>query len=238
MIKSLSVITELKHAADTQKAQNLSRFFKTGKGQYGEGDIFWGIAVPTQHTIAKKYVSLPLTQVEELINSPVHECRLTGLLLLVYKFKKADENLRKELYMFYLKHSEKVNNWDLVDTSAKIVVGEYLLDRDTTILEEYARSKNMWQRRIAILSTAAFIKRDRFDETIKIATILLHDEHDLIHKAVGWMLREVGKRDLEVLLNFLDKHAQTMPRTMLRYAIEKLHPEKKEYFMKLKTTPY
>lgn len=227
----MSIINELQHAASKQRAQNLSRFFKTGKGQYGEGDIFWGINVPTQHAIAKKYVSLPLTEVEELINSPVHECRLTGLLILVYKFKKADEILRKELYTFYLKHSEKVNNWDLVDTSAKIVVGEYLLDKDTTILTKYARSNNVWQRRIAILSTAAFIKRDRFDETIKIATILLNDTHDLIHKAVGWMLREVGKRDQSVLINFLDKHSQTMPRTMLRYAIEKLDPAKRKHYM-------
>ncbi len=232
MIKSLSVITELKHAADTQKAQNLSRFFKTGKGQYGEGDIFWGINVPKQHAIAKKYVSLPLTEIEELINSPVHECRLTGLLILVYKFKKADEILRKELYTFYLKHSKKVNNWDLVDTSAKILVGEYLLDKDTAILQEYARSKNMWQRRIAILSTAAFIKKDHFDETLKIATILLRDNHDLIHKAVGWMLREVGKRDQAILLSFLEVHAKTMPRTMLRYAIEKMSDDLRLHYLK------
>lgn len=234
MTKSLSVITELKHVADTQKAQNLSRFFKTGKGQYGEGDIFWGITVPTQHILAKKYVNVSLVEVEKLINSPVHECRLTGLLILVYKFKKADESLRKELHMFYLNHSEKVNNWDLVDTSAKVLVGEYLLNKDTSILKKYACSPNLWQRRIAIVSTAAFINNDLFDETIKIATILLHDSHDLIHKAVGWMLREVGKRDLPVLLTFLDKHALAMPRTMLRYAIERLPKNDKDKYMQKK----
>lgn len=228
----MSVIIDLKHAADKQKALILSRFFKTGKGEYGEGDVFWGINVPTQHTIAKKYINLPIEEIQELIESPVHECRLTGILILVGKFKKADEILRKDLHTFYLKHSKKVNNWDLVDSSAEELVGEYLLDKDTAILEKYARSDNLWQRRIAMIATYAFIKKGRFEETIKIATILLHDQHDLIHKAVGWMLREVGKRDQAVLLSFLDVHAKSMPRTMLRYAIEKLSSDQKQHYMK------
>lgn len=228
----MSVIKDLKQAADKQRAQNLSRFFKTGKGQYGEGDVFWGITVPTQHVIAKRHINLPIKDIQELIESPVHECRLTGLLILVYKFKKADEKNRKELHTFYLKFSKKVNNWDLVDSSAGELVGEYLLDKDTSVLEKFAHSDNLWQRRIAIVATFAFIKKGRFDDTIKIATILLHDQHDLIHKAVGWMLREAGKRDQTVLLSFLDRHAKTMPRTMLRYAIEKLSNDQRTDYMK------
>lgn len=227
---NMTIIDELKKTGNPEKALHHARFFKTGKGKYGEGDIFWGVNVPTQHAIAKKYVNLPLEEIQELINSPVHECRLTGLLILVNKFKKADEKLRKDLHTFYMNHSKKINNWDLVDSSAEELVGEYLLDKDTGVLEKYALSDNLWQRRIAIIATYAFIKKGRFDETIKIATILLHDHHDLIHKAVGWMLREAGKRDQTVLISFLDKHSKAMPRTMLRYAIEKLDtPIRKQY---------
>lgn len=233
MTNAMTVTSELKQAANKQKAENLSRFFITAKGQYGEGDVFWGINVPTQHIIAKRYINLPIKEIQELIESPVHECRLTGLLILVNKFKKADENLRKDLHAFYLKHSKKVNNWDLVDSSAEELVGEYLLDKDTAVLQKYAHSDNLWQRRIAIIATYAFIKKGYFDETIKIATILLHDEHDLIHKAVGWMLREIGKRNVIVLIEFLNKHSMSMPRTMLRYAIEKLdEPIRKSYLLK------
>jgi 3-methyladenine DNA glycosylase AlkD len=183
---------ELLKNADFNKAAFLKRFFKTGKGQYGEGDVFLGITVPKQRKIAKKYLDLSLHDLSSLIKSKVHEERLTALFVAVYKYKKFQ--IKKEIYQWYIKNAKQVYNWDLVDSSAPYIVGDFLKDKDRSILFKLAKSKNLWEKRIAILSTFAFINQGEFKDTFKIAEILLSDTHDLIHKAVGWMLREVGKR--------------------------------------------
>ncbi len=214
------LIKDLESQQNKKQAEILQRFFKTGKGQYGEGDIFMGIKVPVQRSICKKY-DLDLKDIQTLLYSKIHEHRLCGLFSLVTKYKK-HKRLRKKIFKFYLKNSKNINNWDLVDLSAPNIVGDYLLDKeDKRILYLLAKSKNLWEKRIAIVSTAAFIKNYKFADTLEIVEILLKDKHDLIHKAVGWMLREVGKRDVKLLENFLKKHYKEMPRTMLRYAIEK-----------------
>lgn len=226
---------ELSGAANPEKAEILSRFFKTGKGQYGEGDVFLGITVPVQRRIAKKYSGLELPDLERLLSSKIHEHRLVSLLILVEKFRKGDEALREEIVRFYLDHTGQVNNWDLVDLSAEKILGEYLAGRkDKALLSRLARSGNLWERRIAIMATFAFIKRNRFDETLRVAGILLPDPHDLIHKAVGWMLREVGKRDMEKEESFLRKYHGKMPRTMLRYAVERFDEGRRKYWLLLR----
>lgn len=221
MLKKIT--KELKSLGDKKQAEILQRFFKTGKGQYGEGDIFLGIKVPVQRQICKKY-DLTLEEIQELLNSRIHEHRLCGILALVDKYKKAKK--KKEIFRFYLKNSKRINNWDLVDLSAPNIVGDYLLEKDKKVIYKLVKSKNLWEKRIAIISTFTFIRNGKFKDTLKISDILLKDRHDLIHKAVGWMLREVGKRDIKVLESFLRKHYKDMPRTMLRYSIEKF-PEKK-----------
>lgn len=222
----LSVQKELKKYAKPEKAKIFQRFFKTQKGEYGAGDKFLGVTVPEVRKIAKIFSSMDLTEVLSLLSSPIHEDRLCALFILILQFKKSDEKIKQQIYQAYLKNYQYINNWDLVDTSAHHIVGAYLADKPKDILYKLAHSKNLWQKRIAIIATFDFIYHQKADETLKIANILLHDEHDLIHKAVGWMLREVGKRvDEKILLNFLDEHYKTMPRTMLRYAIERL-PEK------------
>jgi 3-methyladenine DNA glycosylase AlkD len=217
---------EIAKHANPQKALLLQRFFKTGPGEYGEGDIFLGIMVPVQRSIAKKYKDLPLKDIKELLHSAKHEERLIALLILVEQFKKGDEQLKEDIFTFYHLHRKKINNWDLVDLTAHIISGPYLMDKDKTILYKLAESKNIWDRRIAVLSTFHFIKNNVFNDALCIAEILLNDKHDLIQKAVGWMLREIGKRDINTEEGFLEKHYKNMPRTMLRYAIEKF-PEKK-----------
>lgn len=214
---------DLHSLENPEKKKILQKFFKTGPGQYGEGDIFLGISVPESRKIAKKYENLSLKDTEKLLNSKIHEERLVALLLLVQKFKKNQE--KKQIFGFYLKHSRKINNWDLVDLSAPKILGAYLLDRNKSILYKLSKSKNLWEKRIGIISTHTFIKNNQYKDTLKISEILLNDEHDLIHKAVGWMLREVGKKDLKTLETFLKKYYKRMPRTMLRYSIEKF-PEK------------
>lgn len=227
MEKLNSLQKELSKKSNSKKAKDLQRFFKTNKGEYGEGDIFLGIIVPEQRKIAKNYSNLSITDLEKLIKSKIHEERLICLLILVIQFQKGNENERKEIYNFYLKNTKYINNWDLVDLSAPKIIGPYLENKDKSILYKLARSKNIWEKRIAILSTFHFIYKGQSQDTLKIALILKDDEHDLIHKAVGWMLREVGKRcSREKEEKFLKKHYKTMPRTMLRYAIEKF-PEKK-----------
>jgi len=208
------------------KAEILQRFFKTGPGEYGEGDIFLGIAVPEQRKIAKKYTDLRLIDFQGLLRSKIHEERMTALFILIDQFQKAKGIARKRIYNFYFKNRKGVNNWDLVDLSADKIMGEYLLDKPKDILYKLARSSGLWDRRIAILSTFAFIKKSKFEDTLEISKILLEDKEDLIQKAVGWMLREVGKRDLKTEERFLKKSYKSMPRTMLRYAIERF-PEKK-----------
>lgn len=216
---------------DPKKAQSLARFFKTGKGEYGEGDVFWGLTVPEQRRIAKKHSSLSLSEVEKLLHSKVHEHRLTALLLLGEKYRKGDCSGKEEIYRLYLRNTKRVNNWDMVDLSAPHIIGDYVLDGDKTILRKLANSANLWERRIAILATFPGIKENKFDEALNIAELLLRDRDDLIHKAVGWMLREIGKRDQEVEEQFLKRHYRLMPRTMLRYAIERFDEKKRKFYL-------
>lgn len=223
--------SDLQGLADPEKAAILSRFFKTGKGQYGEGDIFLGIVVPNQRALAKKYEGLLLKDIRKLLSSEIHEHRLVALLILVDKFKKADETGREKIVGFYLKNTKHINNWDLVDLSAPNIPGEYLMDKDRTVLYRLARSKNIWERRISVMATFAFIKNRDFEDTLRISELLLKDNHDLIHKAVGWMLREVGKRDVKAEEDFLKEHYRLMPRTMLRYAVERFDETKKRFFL-------
>lgn len=224
---------ELRQIGDPQRAAHSARFFKTGPGQYGEGDVFIGITVPDQRKVAKRSLALALGEVEKLLTSSAHEERLTALLILVYQFKKADNPRQGEIYDFYLSHTHLVNNWDLVDSSAPYIVGGYLIDKDRAILYELARSDNLWERRIAILATAWFIRAGESKDTFAIAELLLEDNHDLIHKAVGWMLREVGKScGQEVEETFLKAHYKTMPRTMLRYAIERFDEPLRQKYLK------
>jgi 3-methyladenine DNA glycosylase AlkD len=218
--------------ADTKQAVLLQRFFKTGKGQYGYGDIFLGIKVPVQRTLAKKYRALPLADVVKLLQSKIHEHRLTALLILILKYQKAATKSKQEIFKLYLKHRKHINNWDLVDLSAPNIVGNYLLDKKRDILYTLAKSKSLWDKRIAILATFEFIKNGESKDTFHIAEILLNDEHDLIHKAIGWMLREAGKRiGQSTEETFLKKHYRHMPRTMLRYAIERFPQELKKKYM-------
>jgi 3-methyladenine DNA glycosylase AlkD len=228
---------EYKKLADPAQAKILAGFFKTGPGQYGEGDIFLGIKVPVQREAIKKYDDLDFKDLQELLNSKIHEYRLSAVFVLVKKFELAakarDGKTQEKIYKFYLRNSRNINNWDLVDLSAPNIVGQYLLAKNREILYTLVRSKNLWERRIAILATFTFLRQKDFKDTFKIAEILLSDEHDLIHKSVGWMLRESGKRDVNVLYKFLDKNYKKMPRTMLRYAIEKLpEAERKKYLAK------
>ena len=224
---------ELKSVADSRNAKILAGYFKTGKGEYGHGDVFLGIKVPIQRVIAKKYKDADLVSISKLLKSKIHEHRLTALMILADQFEKAKTDaLKKKIVTFYLKHITCVNNWDLVDSSAQFILGEWLYDKDRSILYKLARSKNLWERRISIIATFAFIYKGEHKETFKIAEMLLKDEHDLIHKASGWMLREVGKRARErELLKFLDKHYKVMPRTMLRYAIERLSEPKRRHYL-------
>jgi 3-methyladenine DNA glycosylase AlkD len=222
-------------ASNKEKAAFFPSFFKTGKGQYGEGDVFIGVTVPQQRIIAKKFCGLPLKEIEKLLNDPIHEMRLTGLLILVDRYQKGNNEVKQETVDFYLSHLKGVNNWDLVDSSAAQILGAHLLSqKDTSILNDFAESKDLWKQRIAMVSTYAFIKAGKYTETVRIAEILLHHQHDLIHKAVGWMLREMGKKDRTILETFLQKHAHHMPRTMLRYAIEKFSPSERKKFLQMK----
>lgn len=230
------VIEDLNRASDKAKSVILARFFKTGPGEYGEGDRFLGVTVPEQRVIAKKYRNLPLGEVEKLLISPWHEHRLTGLLILTYRFPVSEMAQKKEIFEFYLNHATYIDNWDLVDVTAPGIVGAYLVESgsDIGLLRHLARSSSLWERRIAIVSTFTWIRSGRHQECFEIAEILLHDSQDLIQKAAGWMLREVGKRCGEdILSDFLDRHVNGMPRTMLRYAIERF-PEavRQEYLRK------
>lgn len=231
----LDVIRALKKLQDKKRASVYMRFFKTGKNEYGRGDQFFGITVPKQRIVAQVFVHLPLSELGKLITHPKHECRLTGLLIAVMQYKKADEKKKKQIYTWYIKNAKRVNNWDLVDSSASYIVGAYLFAQKNNewkkILMSLAKSDNLWERRIAIVSTYYFIRQGVFDPTITVATQLLSDTHDLIHKAVGWMLREVGKKDEKILRDFLDIHAKEMPRTMLRYAIEKMSVSQRRSYM-------
>lgn len=199
----------------------LQRFFKTERGGYGEGDVFLGVRVPAARKVARRF-DLELEETEELLRSPLHEERLVALLVLVRRFERGDEPVRRALFDLYLESTDRVNSWDLVDVSAPSVVGGHLLDRPRDVLDRLARSVSVWERRIAIVATLTFIRAGQHDDTLRLSRVLLRDEHDLIRKAVGWMLREVGKRDEPSLVRFLEDHAPEMPRVMLRYALERL----------------
>lgn len=232
------ITSELKNLTNKKKIKVFSNFFKTGKGQYGEGDIFLGISVPNQRQIAQQYfVETNLEDIQKLLENKIHEYRLTALIILCYQYEKTRDNKqKKKIYDFYLKNSKNINNWDLVDLSAPNIVGHYLFDNPSKkpILYRLAKSKNLWEKRIAIVATHKFIREKQFDDTLKISEILLNDNHDLIHKATGWMLREMGKKDLRPLEKFLNQYATIMPRTMLRYAIEKFDEEKRQFYLKKK----
>lgn len=228
---------EVQESKNSEQAKHLQKFFKTGKGEYAEGDIFLGIKVPIQRSIAKKYTNMKLNEIQDIINSKIHEYRLIALLILIQKYKKAkkDRLERRKIFEFYLRNTKNINNWDLVDLSAPQILGDFLQTEGTDMLMNLAQSENMWERRISIISTYPLIKKRRFGETLAISEILLKDEQDLIHKAVGWMLREVGKRNKKVLELFLMQRYSKMPRTMLRYAIEKFpEDERKEWLKKVK----
>jgi 3-methyladenine DNA glycosylase AlkD len=225
-------IKDLKKLGSPEKAKASAWFFKTGKGEYGYGDKFFGVTVPEERRVAKKYYDLPTDDAVLLLSHQVHEVRLTALFVLVHQYKVGDKKKKEEVARLYIKNAKKINNWDLVDSSASYILGDYLLTHDRGILYRLARSQNLWERRIAIVATGAFIRAGQFEDTLKIAEILISDTHDLIHKATGWMLREVGKRSEGELLGFLNKHAGKMPRTMLRYAIEKLSEAKRREITK------
>jgi len=229
MLTLLDLKKELKTKASLEKAKILQKFFKTGPGEYGEGDIFLGIMVPDMRRIAIKYKDLKLEDVKKLLCSKIHEERLTAILIMLNKFQDGKD--KEKIYNFYFKNIKHINNWDLVDLSADKIVGAYLSDKSKSVLYELARSKSIWEKRISIIATFNFIKNNNFKETLKIAKILLNDEHDLIHKAVGWMLREVGKKDLKTEEKFLKKYYKKMPRVMLRYAIEKFIEKKRKQYL-------
>lgn len=223
---------ELRSLANPTKAKLLAGFFKTGKGEYGEGDVFLGVMVPQTREVAKKYENLSFADIRTALASKFHEERLAALLILVHRFQKGGAAEKKKVYDFYLANADRANNWDLVDLSAHKIVGAWLLDRPKEVLSSLVRSKSLWRRRIAVVATFAFIGAGRFDESFRIADAFINDEHDLIHKATGWMLREVGKRDKAALVAWLKPRHATMPRTMLRYAVERFpEAERKRYLL-------
>lgn len=220
-MNAADICNRLKALGDPEKARVLQKFFKTGKGEYGEGDLFVGLRVPETRRLARHYRDLPLPETIKLLQSSIHEARFLALLILISAFQQGSAAFREDIYRLYLENSHRVNNWDLVDVSAEHIVGAHLRYRDRSPLHQLAASNLLWERRIAILATFHFIKSGELEETLSIAVSLLHDKEDLIHKAVGWMLREVGKRDRRVEEEFLKSYYRDMPRTMLRYAIEK-----------------
>jgi 3-methyladenine DNA glycosylase AlkD len=225
---------ELNHFNDKKRGETLPRYFQAYPGGYGEGDKFIGVTVPNQRAVSKKhYKNISLSELEQLLWEPIHEYRLTALFMFVLKYQKSkDESLQKELVELYLKNIERVNNWDLVDSSAHLILGPHLMNGNRQLLYELAKDNSLWIQRIAIIATLHFIRNGQFDDTLSIAKILLNHNHDLIHKAVGWMLREVGKKNYEVEYTFLIKHYNNMPRTMLRYAIERFPEEVRQNFLK------
>lgn len=222
--------SKLKNLADVKRAKISKKFFKTGPGEYGEGDLFLGIRVPVLRKIAKEYEDVEHEVLKSLLNSPVHEERLLSLFILIRQYQKGSENKKKKIFKFFINNTRFINNWDLVDLSAPNIVGDWLIDKSKNSIYKMAKSKSMWERRISIVATFSFIKNGMFSDTLEITEILLNDKEDLIHKAAGWMLREVGKRDVLILKSFIKEHYANMPRTMLRYAIEKFpEPERQAY---------
>lgn len=231
-MKSAEIQKELETYIDPVKREYLPRFFKTGKGQYGEGDKFLGVVVPHTRLVARKYKDEPFEVMAELLQSEWHECRLCALLMMVERFKKCDETGRKEIYQFYLSQTERINNWDLVDLSAPYIVGEFLKDKSRGDLYRLADSSLLWEQRIAVVATVTLIRNNDFIDILRLSERLLNHEHDLMRKALGWMLREMGKRNKDLLIQFLDRFHKEMPRTMLRYSIEKMTGEERKHYMK------
>jgi 3-methyladenine DNA glycosylase AlkD len=230
-MNAADVQKHLRSLGDPEAATAAARYFKTGSGQYGEGDVFLGLRAAVMHGLAKKYYALPIDELTVLLRSPIHEDRLLALLVLIRRVSRADMATKKEVYKLYLAHTRYINNWDLVDSSAREIVGGYLADKSRKPLDRLAASKSLWERRISIIATHYFIRQDDFADTLRIAECLLTDREDLIHKAVGWMLREVGKRDQQSLEAFLRRHGKTMPRTALRYAIERFPEEMRRAYL-------
>ncbi len=227
-------IAELNALADPVRAKNSAWFFKTYDGGYGAGDKFIGLRVPVIREVCKKYKQLPLPEIEKLLESPIHEHRLAAVIIMTIQARRANADDKKALYDLYLRRHDRINNWDLVDTGCRDVVGAWLEDKSRQPLYKLAKSKSIWERRTAIVSTSQFISHNDFGNTFAISELLLNDKEDLIHKAVGWMLREAGKRDQQALKEFLDKHAATMPRTALRYSLEKFGSDDKAHYMSLR----
>lgn len=227
----LQIQDKLNRLADKEKARVLQRFFKTGPGEYGEGDMFLGISVPVLRKLAQEYGNILITDALQLLRSPIHECRLLALILLIRLFERGDPVAQKRIYRLYLKHTRFINSWDLVDISAPHIVGSYLTDKDRSPLYKLAKARHLWDRRIAIVATFTFIRQHDFADTLRISHILLQDEQELIHKAVGWMLREIGKRNVLTEKKFLKKNYARMPRIMLRYAIERFSGREKTKFL-------
>ncbi len=228
------ILSKIQILGDPQRAKGLQRFFKTGPGEYGEGDVFLGLQIPEIRKLAKEYQALPLQAVIQLIHSPIHEARLLALLVMVWSYRQGNAPIKEQIYKTYLKHTRFINNWDLVDLSAEHIIGAHLGDFDRQQLQFLAASNLIWDRRIAIMATFHFIKKGEFSDTLIVAEMLLQDPEDLIHKAVGWMLREIGKRDQKTEESFLKVHYKTMPRTMLRYAIEKFPENLRQRYLKEK----
>ncbi|MEJ0031585.1 MAG: DNA alkylation repair protein [Bacteroidota bacterium] len=230
-----TIIKELNKHQSNVELEKIKRYFKTEEGDYGHGDKFVGIRMGTIFGIAKKYGDLPIKEIEKLLESPVHEYRVAGVSIMdkLSRVKKTSEERRKEMFDLIIRRTDRINNWDLVDLAALNVTGSYLFDKPRKVLYKLAKSKDLWERRIAIISTTYFIRQGDIDDTFKIAELLLKDKHDLIHKATGWMLRFAGDKDKKRLLEFLDKYAATMPRTLLRYSIEKLDARQKKYYMEI-----
>ena len=227
-----TITSELQALSNAEKRKIFPRFFKAGKGEYGEGDRFLGVTVPNIRAISKQYKNISLNEIRELIQSEWHEVRLCALLIMVEKSKKKDETLRQQLFDLYLSQTDRINNWDLVDLSCRFIVGEYLLDRSRDILYQLAQSPLLWDNRIAIVSTYAFIRKGQLEDTYALSDLMMHHPHDLMPKAIGWMLRDAGKRDSERLYDYVMSHRADMPRTMLRYAIEKFSPKERAILMK------
>jgi len=237
MTNLAKLIKKTKDLYAPERAEHSKYFFKTGPGQYGEGDVFWGLSVPEMRALAKEFSYLDLEDIKVLLADKVHELRLIGLTILVEKYQKTKiEAERKLIYNFYIKYRAAANNWDLVDLSVYKIMGDYLVrhPQERTILYKFIKSKNMWDRRLAMVSTMAFIRNGESEEVLKLSEALLNDKEDLMHKASGWMLREFGKRDEKILTDFLDKNISKMPRTMLRYAIEKFTETKRQKYLKIK----
>ena len=225
------LLRELDAAADERKAANLAWFFKTGKGEYGEGDLFLGITVPVSRKIALKYCHLPLAEIAKLLASPIHEHRFSALEILVAQYERCGEAERQQIFDFYVQETPRINNWDLVDTSAPYIVGRHLITRPRAILDKLASSRMLWERRIAIVATLGLVREGELKDTFRIACKLLGDNEPLIHKAVGWILREAGKVCRPELVSFLKEQAADMPRTTLRYAIERFTPEERKQWL-------